>query len=279
MIDLSKIKKIYTNGSSITWGWLFDNEEVKRLYSNIGIFYESRSSVIWPGILANKLNLDLHEDSRWGGSLDRLIRKTYEYCFSDPNSLKETLFILEIPHGFRTELFSNTLDRIVNITHGNINSPSDLTEDSDYSKIHKNVTDWFMEFGDVKFHFNEQALKMIGLISFLEINKAEYFIMGGEEYLSDERISYDVKSVIDKLSVSKRFIKFDGDYPFCIFKWYSRHLKKSLMDEIGFPNNHPGIQAHRIISEYVYLYLKYWPSDAPTVDSNLIFPKRLENII
>ena len=135
-MNLSKIKKLYTNGSSITWGWPLHEERIKKAYSKIGIYYKNREDVIWPTLLANNLKLELVEDSRWGGSADRLIRKTYEYCFKNFDKLNETLFVLELPIGFRTELFSNTLNRIINITRGNIENPIDATESADYVDVY-----------------------------------------------------------------------------------------------------------------------------------------------
>ena len=90
-MNLDRIKKIYTNGSSITWGWLLDHPEVKEKYSRMGLHYEGKESVIWPNLIAKELNLELFNDSRWGGSIDRLVRTTYEYCFNNIDNINQTL--------------------------------------------------------------------------------------------------------------------------------------------------------------------------------------------
>lgn len=270
-MNLDRIKKIYTNGSSITWGWLLDHREVMERYSRIGLHYEEKESVIWPNLIARELNLELFNDSRWGGSIDRLVRTTYEYCFNNIDSINQTLFILEIPIGFRTEIFSNSLGRIVNITHGNISSCLDLTEDNDYEKIYPDIKKWFSDFVNLQFKYEEQSLKFTGLISFLEINKIDYFIIGGIDYIDNDLISYNIKNINKKIKSYERFIPFDGEDPFCIFKWYSKHLKKTLKDEIGFQNNHPGILAHSAIAKYILSYIQHWPENSSPLDSKKLF--------
>lgn len=278
-MNLSKIKKLYTNGSSITWGWPLHEDRIKKLYSDIGIVYQKREDVIWPTLLANNLKLELIEDSRWGGSVDRLIRKTYEYCFKNLDNIKETLFVLELPIGFRTEMFSNTLNRIVNITRGNIENPIDATEDSDYIEIYHHVRNWFDGFGNVQFQYDSQSLKLMGLISFFELNKIEYLIIDGGEYQHNDEISYPIKLLNEKLNVYNRFIQFDGGNRFCVVDWYVNFHKKTLKDEIGWNDYHPGIGAHRLIAEYITKYIKVWPENNGPLESKSIFAKLFKKLL
>jgi hypothetical protein len=272
-MNLSKIKKLYTNGSSITWGWPLHEERIKKAYSKIGIDYKNREDVIWPTLLANNLKLELVEDSRWGGSVDRLIRKTYEYCFKNFDKLNETLFVLELPIGFRTELFSNTLNRIINITRGNIENPIDATESADYIDIYHHVRNWFGEFGSTQFQYDSQSLKLMGLISFLELNKVQYLIIDGGEYQENHDVSYKIKDINKKLNVDNKFVQFDGGNKFCVVDWYKNFHKKTLKDEIGYDDYHPGIGAHRLIAEYLTHYVNKWPNIEGPLDSKNIFKK------
>lgn len=276
-MDLKNIKKLYTNGSSITWGWPLHEKKIKKLYSEIGIDYEKREDVIWPTLLANNLKLELVEDSRWGGSLDRLIRKTYEYCFNNIGNLNETLFVLEIPIGFRTEMFSNTLNRIINITRGNIVNPTDATEDLDYVNAYHHVRNWYDGFGDIKFQYHTQSLKLMGLICFFELNKVQYLIIDGGEYQDNHDITYPIKEVNKKLNLYNRFIQFDGGNKFCVVDWYSKYHKKTLADEIPYDDYHPSIGAHRLIAEYLTKYIKKWPENTGPIESKSIFRKLFNN--
>ena len=41
------------------------------------------------------------------------------------NDITNTVFILEIPNGFRDEIYSNKFDRYFNVTGGNLENPHD----------------------------------------------------------------------------------------------------------------------------------------------------------
>jgi hypothetical protein len=55
--------------------------------------------------------IDIVNEGESGGSITRIIRKTYEYIIKNKKDIKETLFIFEIPPGWRDEYYSNKLKR------------------------------------------------------------------------------------------------------------------------------------------------------------------------
>jgi hypothetical protein len=176
-------------------------------------------------------------------------------------------------------MFSNTLNRIVNITRGNIENPIDATEDSDYIEIYHHVRNWFDGFGNVQFQYDSQSLKLMGLISFFELNKIEYLIIDGGEYQNNDDVSYPIKLLNEKLNVYNRFIQFDGGNRFCVVDWYVNFHKKTLKDEIGWNDYHPGIGAHRLIAEYITKYIKVWPENNGPLESKSIFAKLFKKLL
>ena len=111
------MKKLYINGSSITSGWPLNRKSIIDLYHehyNIEKWADGDSDdvmeskanrlVNWPTRLSKLLNVDLVDESRHGGSVNRVIRMTYEYI--ENNNIDDTLFILEFPPSHLTILSS-----------------------------------------------------------------------------------------------------------------------------------------------------------------------------
>lgn len=115
--------KIYVNGGSqcIAAGFIWNN--VKDVYKENGVVINNHLEFSYPYILSEKLNVELVNEGSPGGSISRMIRKTYDYIFN--NDVSNTLFILEVPPGWREEYFSLELNRYVNMTIGNILSAED----------------------------------------------------------------------------------------------------------------------------------------------------------
>ena len=128
--------------------------EIKELYKNkLGINIPNHLDFAYPNILAEKYKLSITNEAVPGGSLNRMIRKTYRYIFNNTDVLKDTLFVLELPPMWRDEFYSTKLDRLINVTWGTIKHPeSDLTnirngyDVSDILAIHKDLENYFKNF-------------------------------------------------------------------------------------------------------------------------------------
>ena len=77
---------LYVNGCSFSCAGGLDIIEVKDLYLEKDILIHNHLDFAWPTILSKKLNIELINDSVQGGSLNRLIRTTYEHLIKT-NSL------------------------------------------------------------------------------------------------------------------------------------------------------------------------------------------------
>ena len=94
------MKTIYINGSSLSCGGgLEPHTQAFSIYIQKGIenWYDSKD-VSYGNQLANILGADVINESKQGGGLDRVIRKTYEYINSKNRlELDSTLFLFDIP--------------------------------------------------------------------------------------------------------------------------------------------------------------------------------------
>ena len=142
---------IYVNGSSFSCGNGLDLIEIKKIYKEkLNIEIQNHIDFSYPNIIATNFETKIINEAVPGGSLNRLIRKTYQFIFDKKNISKNTLFILELPPMWRDEFYSNKLDRFINITWGTIKNPTkDLTnirngyDVSDILKIYDDLTNCF----------------------------------------------------------------------------------------------------------------------------------------
>jgi hypothetical protein len=104
-------KKIYVNGSSLSCGGSLELDSPNYdYYVNQKSVkpWKSEKEVAYGNILANKLGIECFNDSKQGGGLDRIIRKTFDYIDNlSEEEIRTTLFIFDIPlQPSRMELYS-----------------------------------------------------------------------------------------------------------------------------------------------------------------------------
>lgn len=237
------MNKLYVNGCSFSCAGGLDIPEVKELYLDKGITIENHLEFSWPEILSKKLNIELINDSVQGGSINRLIRTTYEHLLKTKFS-KEFYYILELPPVWRDEIYSNKLNRFVNITHGNLKNPEfDRTEEvngyskSDLLKIHRNTINWFESFIDYDVETKKTLFNLIGLISTLKHKEINFLFLENNEYFR-----------IELLKNGLQFKCLLMDKPF-------NNSFSTIKDEIGFFDNHMGVKGNIEAADKIYNYL------------------------
>jgi len=104
-------KKIYINGSSLSCGGSLELDSPNYDYyvNQMGIKpWKNEKEVSYGNVLADKLGIECFNDSKQGGGLDRIIRKTFDYIDNlSEEEIKTTLFLFDIPlQPTRMELFS-----------------------------------------------------------------------------------------------------------------------------------------------------------------------------
>ena len=236
-----KYKMLYVNGCSFSCSGGLNWEDVKSQYkSKLNITIDNHLDFAYPNIVAKELNIDIINDSIQGGSLNRLIRRTYEYIYK--NDVTKTLFILELPPMWRDELYSFKLDRLVNITWGVIKNPNtDKTEiangydSKDINYVYRDIINYFDNFVDIDFETNKSMNNLLGLLSYMQLNNISFKLLDCCDFESFLK-THNLKNNYD-------FVKFDGK---SINNWF-KDEKLSINDELAISiDNHLGIEGNKI---------------------------------
>lgn len=242
------INKIYINGGSqcIAAGFIWS--DVKDIYKNRGIIIDSHLDVSYPHLLSKRLGVDLVNEGAPGGSINRMIRKTFDYIFN--NDISNTLFILEIPPGWRDEFYSIELKRYVNITIGNILSADDKTEEAnghsvkDLHRIHKHVTNYFYNFIDDEIDQQKVMLNLLGLLSYFKLNNIKYLIIDSGSF---HTFMYRKKQPTDY-----KFVWFDN-HEFSMNDWINKNKLAIKFETDNLSNEeHMGIEGNKLVAEKLF---------------------------
>lgn len=243
------IKKIYVSGGSQCIGAGFMWDKVKKIYKNNNIVIENHFDFAYPNILAKKLNVEITNDGAPGGSITRMIRKTYEYIFN--NNIEDTLFILEVPPGWRDEFYSNEYKRYFNMTIGNILSPNDETDVAcgnnvdDLRSIHKNFTDYFYNFIDDKLHQEKMMLNLLGLLSYFKLNNINYLLIDSGDFHTylfrrNQPLDYN-------------FVWFSDKFERPMWEWAEKENYLIKNETNGKSNDeHMGVEANKMVADKLY---------------------------
>lgn len=247
-----KINKIFVTGGSHCIGGGFNWTKTIEIYESLGINIDSRFDVTYPKIVGNYFNCDVIFEGDFGGSVNRMINKTYDYIFN--NDTKDTLFILEIPPGWRDEFYSVELNRYVNMTIGNILSPDDETDVAcgnnvnDLHRIHKDVTNYFYKFVDYDKDRKKWMNGIMGLLSYLKLNNLKYILIDSGDFQTYIRVN--------NLN--------EGDYNFLWFdngnamnNWINDKSLTIKKETNGLSNDeHMGIKGHQLVAKKIIKYVE-----------------------
>jgi hypothetical protein len=242
--------KIYANGCSFTKAGGLDQLGIRKKYKKI-LNIDLNDDYIqyaYPNIVSKKLKVPIDNQAVSGGSVNRLIRKTYEYVYKNQSTISETLFILELPTMWRDEIYSNYLDRTMNITTGIIDSHSGIDKE-----LLKNLQSYFYNFVNIEFDYKKTMNNLLGLMYFLKYNNLNVILLDNanfENFLKNNKLKYDFK-----------FVSF-GDKT--MHEWFTKN-KLTINDELGIDiDGHAGIIGNEKIADIVLNYL----------DDNKIYKKK-----
>jgi hypothetical protein len=247
------ISKIFVSGGSHCIGGGFNWEDVVDVYrTEMNINIENRFDITYPKLVGNYFNSDVIFKGEFGGSINRMIRKTYEYIFN--NNVADTLFILEVPPGWRDEFYSNELNRNVNMTIGNILSPDDNTDVAngndvkDLHKIHKDITNYFYNFIDYEIDKRKWMYNLVGLLSYFQLHKLKYIVMDNgdlQQFLKSQNKSEDDYNLLwfDKGNSLNNWINENG-------------LTIKLETNNKSNDEHLSIKGHQMVAEKIINYVK-----------------------
>lgn len=175
---MKKYNKLYSNGCSYMWGHGHNNADIfhlfdetkdidttqKMVYDNNSFFNNYdwvRKKFQYPKLVADHFGLELIDESIYGGSFQRVFRKTMQYILKTKD-ISDTIFLLEWPNGSRSEFYSNYDKRFINLTAKRDNF--DNVDEDDFGTAGA----WYARFFDANiFEFNE-IMMGVTLKSFIE---------------------------------------------------------------------------------------------------------------
>jgi hypothetical protein len=247
------ISKIFVSGGSHCIGGGFNWEDVVNVYrTEMNINIKNRFDITYPKLVSNYFNCDVIFEGEFGGSINRMIRKTYEYIFN--NDVTNILFILEVPPGWRDEFYSNELNRNVNMTIGNILSPDDNTDVAngndikDLHIIHKNITNYFYNFIDYEIDKRKWMYSLVGLFSYFKLHKLKYIVIDNGDF--QQFLKFQNKSEDDY-----NLMWFDKGNT--LHNWINENKLTIKLETNNKSNDeHLGIKGHQMVAEKIINYVK-----------------------
>jgi hypothetical protein len=245
------ITKIYVNGCSWTDG---DSFVTSGLLDKLGLPQPGKQYA-YPKIVSDYYGLELLDESRYGGSLNRVIRMTWEYI-SNQEDISNTLFILEIPNGFRDEQYSSEYKTYINITSGNLANDQDATEANVIWKNTQNdIKTYYERFWDYnRFRFKEYV-NFMSLINFIKQRTNNIFIIQCDEILSYEYVKFGNNLLDENNLIKLTHPSFEKDKIYDNIWHMSESEKISIGDIMDIVDTHLNIDGHVILSEIIIKHL------------------------
>jgi len=246
------MNKIFVTGGSHCIGGGFNWDHVINFYRDNGYNINNRYDITYPKLVAEKFNCEVIFEGDFGGSVTRLINKTYDFIFN--NDVKDTLFIIEMPPGWRDEFYSIDLNRNVNMTIGNILSPDDETDVAcghdvkDLHKIHKDISNYFYKFIDYEKEKKKWMNGIMGLLSYFKLNNLDYILIDSGDFQSYLR-NYNLKED------DYNFLWFDNGN--AMNNWINEKKLTIKHETNGLSyDEHLGIEGHKLVAEKIINYVK-----------------------
>ena len=285
---MSLFNKIYANGCSFIWGhnhnnpWYFKYfDETKDIdisefleecknhhqgqentqYTNPNVFKPFnefnwvREKYNYANRVAEELNVELINESVFGGSLHRLFRKTVSYIMNTSDEdLKSTLFLLELPPVGRGEMYFESQKRYCNFV-GNDNF--DFIENDNFEL----VQNWYDKSFDLQIDIASEFQKLYLLINLLKSKNIKYVFVQTNNRLHELNSLNPKYGNIETFrqiqnDISDYSVKFDETYD--LVQWFSRDKKATFSDDtegISF-DGHNSIRGSKLIAEVVTNYIK-----------------------
>ena len=241
------MKYLYVNGCSMSDGSClkkYDKERVKKLdyvnNDNWDIGFDER----WSKLLSKKLEIEEINEAQHGGSNDRIIRMTMDWCSNNKSKLKDTLFVIGWTSFNRFEFWDNFLNRFVQVSNG-----EPTHNDRDDKRLQLYVNQYWKERHNDLETYDKLLRKVISLQSFFKSNNLSFLFVDaiGNQIKIIKEHRYE--SFVDK----KHWWNYDeqvNSFSDLAFK----------LDSFGIDYNdgegHPGMEAHEELSEQLYVKVK-----------------------
>jgi hypothetical protein len=262
-----KYDTIYVNGSSLTAGGGLGLKEIKKKYKELhNVEYDNEKDVTYGKYVADYFACNFINDAKSGSGSPRLVRKTLDYIKRvGIDKSRKTLFIFEIQNPtFRIELY---FDKIKDYLTVNLSYDGDeneitsiqvqdvLTSDGTYynhdffkNEITEEVKKHLEKYHNPIPYFEKIKYELVGLFSFLEENKIDYFCAFDQLGLQDD-FTYFYKKIKDK---NIKIDNFRSVNDFC--EYHGLSIKKELNN---FTEDiHPGYFGNKLYGEKLIKFIE-----------------------
>jgi hypothetical protein len=269
-----QFKTIYLNGCSFMWGVGHSNpsvfkyfEETKNIDASYGEHFNGKTlfnNYDWvrhDTNISGRLKkyygeLPLIDESIYGGSLQRVIRKTYNWIFNNDKQAKETLFILEWPIGVRNEMYIPLQKRYVNYT-ANFDNFDNIDPYLHRLMINEIAPNFFAD----GVAFLEDLQAFVGLLAYIKSIGGTYLLLLDEfpfDNISDETIKYvskhQIKNILNNVCIPNAVVfEKDGKKTRSMIEYYREYEQATFtIDTMGeLIDDHNSIRASRLITEQI----------------------------
>ena len=267
-------KTIYLNGCSFMWGVGHSNppvfkyfDETKNIDTSHGEHFNGKTlfnnydwvrqdTNISGRLKKHYEGLPLIDESIYGGSLQRVVRKTYNWIFNNDKQAKETLFILEWPIGVRNEMYIPLQKRYINYT-ANFDNFDNIDPYLHRLMINEIAPNFFAE--DVAFIEDLQAL--VGLVSYIKNIGGTYLLLLDEfpfDKIPEQTTSYvskhQIKNILNNIIVPNAVVfEKDGKKTRSMIEYYREYEEATFtIDTMGeLVDDHNSIRASKLITEQI----------------------------
>ena len=267
-------KTIYLNGCSFMWGVGHSNppvfkyfDETKNIDTSHGEHFNGKTlfnnydwvrqdTNISGRLKKHYEGLPLIDESIYGGSLQRVVRKTYNWIFNNDKQAKETLFILEWPIGVRNEMYIPLQKRYINYT-ANFDNFDNIDPYLHRLMINEIAPNFFAE--DVAFIEDLQAL--VGLVSYIKNIGGTYLLLLDEfpfDKIPEQTTSYvskhQIKNILNNIVVPNAVVfEKDGKKTRSMIEYYREYEEATFtIDTMGeLVDDHNSIRASKLITEQI----------------------------
>jgi hypothetical protein len=273
---LRDIKLAYFNGCSFTQGGGLETENdvdwnerdsndneppltdgrrdvLKKYKEKYGIpYWKTRLDMAYPAVFSEMTGIKTVNDSKSGGGIERLIRKTFRFVSDNWETRKDMIVFLEVPDYSRLEFYSKKYKDylLFNYTIGNDNDIEDWFVCRDYAfRTHNDDNNYLRNsFLGIKDSILEPKsiiqslnLKLLNFLSFLKLNGVRFYITRDLDY---NLIQFPQPMFTEHL------VPFGAPYE------YAQKVNGCIKDEIDIEDVHPGVFGHQKYAKEIVQFLE-----------------------
>lgn len=287
-----KFKNLYCNGCSTMCGGGLEvvHKDLLKYYEDrYGLKWNSERDIMWPKLVADNLQLNIHDFSKSGAGIERYIRETYDYIYEDFKRAEETIFFIELPVIWnKVDIWSNPHKRYLICNIDLVDNPiyesdgyvkgafRDLHLCDDYfyqsekerkeieNELAPALRESFKKSWATKQYEKKIIKNLIGLLGYMKYKKYTFYILPSainlgyiQQFIPD---IYDNILLFSDVDDSELHINWD------FHNWASKNDMKITNETDGkFVDTHPGYFAHVKWAEMVTKFLKEKYYDEKTI--------------